>query len=70
MPSQTYFYTLREIGKRGKMNSPKRSHLIQALQEQGYRASSNHINPQGIKTDANLATCIHISDRLNKSLSP
>jgi tRNA (guanine26-N2/guanine27-N2)-dimethyltransferase len=65
-----YFYTLREIGKRGRMNTPKRDNLLQALQEQGYHASSTHINPQAIKTDANLATCIHISDRLNKSLSP
>ncbi|MFB8789398.1 MAG: tRNA (guanine-N1)-methyltransferase [Potamolinea sp.] len=55
-----YFYTLGEIGRRGKMDIPKRDRLIQVLQEMGYRASSTHINPQAIKTDANLLTCIAV----------
>ena len=59
-----YFYTLREIGKRGRLNLPKRSHLIEALQEAGYRASLTHINLQAIKTNANLATCIAISRKI------
>jgi len=53
-----YFYTLGEIGRRGKMDIPKRSHLIQALQTMGYRASPTHINAQAIKTDADISTCI------------
>jgi tRNA (guanine26-N2/guanine27-N2)-dimethyltransferase len=53
-----YFFRLGEIGKRGKMDIPKRSHLITALQEKGYQASPSHINAQAIKTNADLQTCI------------
>jgi len=53
-----YFYTLGEIGRRGKMDIPKRSHLIRALHDMGYRASPTHINAQAIKTNANISTCI------------
>lgn len=60
-----YFYTLREIGRRGKMDLPKRSHLIEALQAQGYRATTTHINAQAIKTDADMATCITIGRLLS-----
>ncbi|MGL5074307.1 MAG: tRNA (guanine-N1)-methyltransferase, partial [Waterburya sp.] len=56
-----YFYTLREIGRRGKLDLPKRSHLITALQAQGYQAAATHINLQGIKTNADLQTCIAIA---------
>jgi tRNA (guanine26-N2/guanine27-N2)-dimethyltransferase len=56
-----YFYTLREIGRRGKLDLPKRSHLIQAIQDQGYQATATHINPQAIKTNVNLDTCIAIA---------
>ena len=59
-----YFYTLREIGHRGKMDIPRRSRLIQALQEQGYRATATHINAQAIKTDADLTTCIAVGRSL------
>lgn len=55
-----YFYTLGEIGSRGKLDLPKRSHLITALQNQGYQAAATHIDPQGIKTDANMETCIAV----------
>ena len=55
-----YYYTLREIGNRGKLDLPKRSHLIQALQDNGYRATATHIDPQAIKTNANLETIIAI----------
>ena len=43
------------------MDIPKRSRLIQALQERGYRASPTHIDAQAIKTDANLPTCIAVA---------
>ena len=56
-----YFYPLGEIGRRGKMDIPKRSLLIQGLQKQGYRATATHINAQAIKTDANLPTCIDVA---------
>jgi tRNA (guanine26-N2/guanine27-N2)-dimethyltransferase len=61
-----YFYTLREIGSRGKLDLPKRSHLIQALQDQGYQATATHINPQAIKTNVDLDTCIAIAKDLGQ----
>ncbi|MFW6296448.1 MAG: tRNA (guanine-N1)-methyltransferase [Halothece sp.] len=59
-----YYYTLGEIGRRGKMDVPKRSHLIQALQENGYKATETHINPQAIKTNANFNDCMNIARSL------
>ena len=59
-----YFYTLREIGSRGKLDLPKRSHLIQALQDRGYQAAATHINSQGIKTNADINTCIAIATQI------
>ena len=61
-----YFYTLREMGQRGQCDLPKRSQLIQALQNQGYRAVPTHINSQAIKTNANLKNCLKIA----KSIKP
>ncbi len=60
-----YFYTLREIGSRGKLPIPKRSHLIEALQNAGYRATITHINPEAIKTDADIHTCIDLAQKLS-----
>ncbi|MBE9047707.1 tRNA (guanine-N1)-methyltransferase [Pleurocapsales cyanobacterium LEGE 10410] len=59
-----YFYTLQEIGRRGKLDLPKRSHLIAALQKQGYQAAATHIDPQGIKTNASLESCIAIAKNI------
>lgn len=56
-----YFYTLGEIGKRGKIDLPKRSQFISALQEAGYPASTTHINDLAIKTTADIYTCIAIA---------
>ena len=53
-----YFYTLREIGNRGKLDLPKRSHLIKRLRNKGYQAAATHINSSAIKTDADLQTII------------
>ncbi|OLP15555.1 tRNA (guanine-N1)-methyltransferase [Leptolyngbya sp. 'hensonii'] len=53
-----YFYTLGEIGRRGQLDIPPRSALIYQLQDLGYRACPTHINPQAIKTNATLQTCI------------
>jgi tRNA (guanine26-N2/guanine27-N2)-dimethyltransferase len=61
-----YFYTLAEIGRRGKMDIPKRDRLIQALQEQGYRASPTHINAQAIKTNADISACIATARRIGQ----
>jgi tRNA (guanine26-N2/guanine27-N2)-dimethyltransferase len=56
-----YFFTLRSLGQRGKLDLPPRDLLIQALQERGYQASTTHINPEAIKTNADINTCIAIS---------
>jgi tRNA (guanine26-N2/guanine27-N2)-dimethyltransferase len=56
-----YFYTLGDIGRRGKMDIPKRSRLVQALQEHGYRACATSLAPSAVKTDADWATCIAIA---------
>jgi len=53
-----FFYTLGEIGKRGKCDVPGKSRLIQLLRDRGYRAAATHLNPQAIKTNAQLKTCI------------
>ncbi|BAZ45157.1 N2,N2-dimethylguanosine tRNA methyltransferase [Chondrocystis sp. NIES-4102] len=60
-----YFYTLKEIGRRGKLDLPKKSHLIAALQNQGYQAAATPINLEGIKTNANISTCIAIASKIN-----
>jgi tRNA (guanine26-N2/guanine27-N2)-dimethyltransferase len=58
-----YFYTLGEVGRRGKMDIPQRDRLAQALRDQGYRFSLTHVDPEGFKTDATLATCIALMRR-------
>ncbi len=59
-----YFYPLAEIGRRGQMDIPKRSHLLQALHQAGYPASETHLTAQGIKTHANLPTCIQLAHQI------
>ena len=56
-----YFFTLGEIGKRGKLDLPQRSVIVKALQDKGYRASETHINPEAIKTNANIHSCIAVA---------
>ena len=54
-----YFYTFREIGRFGKQDLPKRSRLIKALQERGYKAAATHINSQAIKTNASMNSIVN-----------
>ena len=61
-----YFFTLAEIGRRGKMDIPGRDRLIQQLQVQGYAASPTHINPQAIKTTASFQTCLQLAQKLQE----
>jgi tRNA (guanine26-N2/guanine27-N2)-dimethyltransferase len=58
-----YFYTLGAVGRRGQMDIPKRDRLAQALRDEGYCFSLTHIDPEGFKTDASLATCIALMRR-------
>ncbi len=59
-----YFYTLGEIGKRGKLDIPKRSQLIKALENKGFSATTTHINPEAIKTNATLQQCIDVAQKI------
>ena len=56
-----YFFTLKEIGTRGNLDLPPRSTLIAALQDQGYKASQTHINPEAIKTNATIQGCLRVA---------
>lgn len=60
-----YFYTLQHIGKKGKIDLPKRDQLIATLQEQGYRACATHVNLQAIKTDASFTHCVETAKELS-----
>jgi tRNA (guanine26-N2/guanine27-N2)-dimethyltransferase len=59
-----YYYPLGEMGRRGQMDIPNRDQLIVALQNQGYRAAVPSCDPQAIKTDAPLATCLALARSL------
>jgi tRNA (guanine26-N2/guanine27-N2)-dimethyltransferase len=62
-----YFLTLGEIGERGSMDIPKRSYLIQTLQDLGHRASATHVTGEAIKTDADMQTCIRAAQTFSKA---
>ena len=49
-----YFFPVSELGRRGKMDIPKRDRIIDQLQQQGYQASLTHINAQALKTNASF----------------
>lgn len=59
-----FFYMLGEIGRRSGQDIPGRSRLIQALQDAGFSASPTHFNPQALKTNADLPTCVQIARHL------
>jgi tRNA (guanine26-N2/guanine27-N2)-dimethyltransferase len=56
-----YFYTLGEIGRRGKIDIPKRDRLRDGLREQGFKFCVTHIDPEGFKTDARFGDCLAIA---------
>jgi tRNA (guanine26-N2/guanine27-N2)-dimethyltransferase len=53
-----YYFTLAEIGRHGQMDIPKRTRLMMALRDRGFRVSRTHLEAQAIKTDATIADCI------------
>ncbi|MEL6439869.1 MAG: tRNA (guanine-N1)-methyltransferase [Cyanobacteria bacterium J06621_8] len=59
-----YYYTLGEIGHRGKLDIPQKAKLIKALQEAGYRAAATHIEPEAIKTDAKMEEVVAIASKV------
>jgi tRNA (guanine26-N2/guanine27-N2)-dimethyltransferase len=56
-----YYFTLGEIGRRGKLDIPKRDRLLQALQARGDRASATHMTPEAIKTTAPFKVCVELA---------
>jgi tRNA (guanine26-N2/guanine27-N2)-dimethyltransferase len=56
-----YFYTLGEIGRRGKIDIPKADRLATALVAAGYDFSRTHIHPEGFKTTASFAVCLQMA---------
>jgi tRNA (guanine26-N2/guanine27-N2)-dimethyltransferase len=65
IPFPPYFFTLAEIGRRAKIDIPKRDRLIAALQDSGYAAAMTHINPQALKTTALFQTCLTVAQTLS-----
>jgi tRNA (guanine26-N2/guanine27-N2)-dimethyltransferase len=64
-PFPPYFFTLAEIGRRTKIDIPKRDRLIAALQDRGYAAAMTHLNPQALKTTASFQTCLTVAQTLS-----
>ncbi|WP_204138746.1 tRNA (guanine-N1)-methyltransferase [Halomicronema sp. CCY15110] len=54
-----YYFTLPEIGRRGRMDIPKRDKLMTELRDRGFHVSQTHFEAQAIKTDAAIADCIN-----------
>lgn len=59
-----YYYRLGEMGKRGKLDIPRRDALIAALIAEGHTAVRTHLDAQAIKTTASLAECVAIARQL------
>ncbi len=64
-----YFFKLGEIGKRGRMDIPKRERLVAALRDRGFRATACHVNREAFKTTADLQTCVAIARELSQNLT-
>ncbi|WOK95863.1 hypothetical protein Cni_G04570 [Canna indica] len=58
------YIKLDEIARRGKMNTPPLSTLINALQKKGYAASRSHIAHNAIKTNCPITKCIQFAYEL------
>ncbi len=65
-----YFYPLAEIGRRGKMDIPPRSDLIDLLRQNGFVATRTHFSSQAIKTNAPIADCIRLAHLLAQQAPP
>ncbi len=65
-----YYYTVRDLGRRGRIDSPRRAHLIQSLQEAGYRASQTHLDPEAVKTDASFHDCLQVARAMQAVVLP
>ncbi|NJN72489.1 MAG: N2,N2-dimethylguanosine tRNA methyltransferase [Limnothrix sp. RL_2_0] len=61
-----YFFPLKEIGYRAKIDLPPRDRLITTLQEKGFQASRTHIQAEAIKTNATMGELEAIATELSK----
>ncbi|ERN42060.1 N2,N2-dimethylguanosine tRNA methyltransferase [Rubidibacter lacunae KORDI 51-2] len=59
-----WFFPLGEIGKRGRIDLPKRDRLLAALRDRGYRAATACVDTQAIKTDADMQVCVEVARSL------
>ena len=59
-----YHFPMGEIGRRGKLDVPRRDRLIESLQEQGFTASATHLSPDAIKTTASIASIVETARTL------
>lgn len=59
-----YFFSVADLGRRGKMDIPKRDLVISYLQEQGYKASVTHLDSQALKTNATFQECLMLAQQL------
>jgi tRNA (guanine26-N2/guanine27-N2)-dimethyltransferase len=66
IPFPPYFFTLAELGRRAKVDIPKRNRLIAVLQAEGYGAVVTHLDFQAVKTTATFQTCMEIVRNLHK----
>lgn len=55
---------LDEVAKRGKIQTPRRERLIQALRNEGYIVSRSQICPNAVKTNCSMTSCIALAKRL------
>jgi tRNA (guanine26-N2/guanine27-N2)-dimethyltransferase len=53
-----YYFPLGEIGRRGKLDLPKRDRLLESLQNQGFTACETHLSPTAIKTNASIGQIV------------
>lgn len=58
-----YIY-LDEIAKRGKIQTPRREALVQALRNEGYVVGRSQIAPNAVKTNCSMTCCIALAQRL------
>lgn len=59
-----YFYSIAEIGRRGKMDIPKRDRIIDQIRRLGYEASLTHLNEQAFKANISFNHCLKIAAQL------
>lgn len=62
----TPFYDIHELCSKHKLQVPKRSDVIEALEDTGYPVSRTHFSDTGLRTDAPLDDILKILRQLNE----